>query len=122
MTRIIDKEEAEKIEKRLTEEADLFLKKTRITADLAIWLKKASTEATQLERQSSELIHSLIDDYGRFSVDLHNREVDDEAINLTLSVAFSKASKLEAKANELAEKVTEIIDYLTSPEPQPKGE
>ena len=122
MKRIIDREEAEKICKRLTDESDRFLKKLRITADLAIWLKKASTEATQLERKASELIHSQIDDYGRFEVDLHNREVDDESINLTLSVAFSKAAKLEAKANALAEKVTEIIAKLTSPEPQNQGE
>ena len=122
MTRIIDKEEAEKIEKMLTEKADIFLKKLSITADLAIWLKKASTEATQLERQSSELIHSLIDDYGRFSAGLHNHEADDEAINLTLSTAFSTAEKLEAKANALAEKVPEIISYLTSPDTKTKGE
>lgn len=122
MTRIIDKEEAEKIEKRLTEEADIFLKKLSITADLAIWLRKASTEAERLNSQASELIHSKIDDYGRFSVDLHNRAVDDEAIKLALSIANSKAEKLKAKANALAEKVTEIISYLTSPETQNKGE
>ena len=122
MKRIVDREEAEKIDKRLTEEADIFLKKLSITADLAIWLRKASTEAEQLNRQASELIHTQIDDYGRFAVDLHNREVDDESINLTLSVAFSKAAKLEAKANALAEKVAEIIAYLTSPETTNKGE
>ena len=122
MKRIIDREEAEKICKRLTDEADRFLRKLSITADLAIWLKKASTEATQLERKASELIHSQIDYYGRFSVELHNREVDDEAISLTLSEAFSKAEKLEGKANALAEKVTEIIAKLTSPETKNKGE
>ena len=122
MKRIIDREEAEKICKRLTDEADRFLKKLSITADLAIWLRKSSTEAEKLNRQASDLIHSLIDDYGRFSVDLHNREVDDEAINTTLSAALIKAEKLEEKANALAGKVTEIIAYLTSQEPQPQGE
>ena len=122
MERIVDREEAEKIDKMLTEKADIFLKKLSITADLAIWLRKASTEAEQYNRKASDLIHSLIDDYGRFSVDLHNREVDDEAINLALSIANSKAEKLEAKALALAEKVTEIIAYLTSPETPNKGE
>ena len=122
MKRIIDREDAEKIDKMLTEKADIFLKKLSITADLAIWLRKASTEAEKLNRQASDLIHSLIDDYGRFSVDLHNREVDDEVINMTLSAALTKAEKLEEKANALAEKVAEIIAYLTSPETTNKGE
>ena len=106
----------------MTVSADLVLSHCNRVFDLDIWLRKASNEASRLNSQAGDLISGLSDAYGRFCRDLSAHTADEEAIWRTVSDATKKAEKLEAKANALAEKVAEIIAYLTSPETTNKGE